>query len=76
MTEELKKLYAHRVMWMDKYIKEHVSDEDLIDYWLANAVPDGCDEESCVQFVDVDFYVDCCKLSAYILFYNDGQDDL
>lgn len=71
MNEGLKKLYAHRLMWMDKYIKEHVADEDLIDYWLVNGVPDGCDEESCVELVDVDFYVDCCKLFAYMLYEND-----
>lgn len=31
MDERLRKLYARRLMWMDKYIKEHVADEDLID---------------------------------------------
>lgn len=76
MTKELNKLYAHRMMWMDKYIKEHVADEDLIDYWLVNGVPDGCEEKDLLQFVDVDYYIDSCKLFTYILFYNDGQDDL
>ena len=76
MNDGLKKLYAHRLMWMDKYIKEHVADEDLIDYWLANGVPDGCDEEDLLQFIDADYYVDCCKLLAYALFYDDGQSDL
>lgn len=76
MNDGLKKLYAHRLMWMDKYIKEHVADEDLIDYWLVNGVPDGCDEEDLLQFIDADYYVDCCKLLAYILFYGDGQSDL
>ena len=71
MNEGLKKLYAHRLMWMDKYIKEHVADEDLIDYWLAAAVPDGCDLESCIELVDAEFYIDCCKLFAYILYEND-----
>ena len=76
MDEKLKKLYAHRLMWMDKYVKEHVADEDLIDYWLVNGVPDGCDEEDLLQFIDADYYVDCCKLLAYMLFYDDGQSDL
>lgn len=71
MDERLMKLYAHRLMWMDKYIKEHVADEDLIDCWLENGVPDGCDEESCEEIVDTEFYVDCCKLFAYILYEND-----
>lgn len=71
MNEGLKKLYAHRLMWMDKYIKEHVADEDLIDYWLVNGVPDGCDEESCKEIVDVEFYIDCCKLFVYMLYEND-----
>ena len=69
MDERLRKLYARRLMWMDKYIKEHVSDEDLIDWWLECGVPDGCDEERCEEIVD--FYVDCCKLFAYILYEND-----
>lgn len=71
MKEGLKKLYARRLMWMDKYVKEHVADEDLIDYWLATAVPDGCDLESCIEFVDAEFYIDCCKLFACILYEND-----
>lgn len=72
MDEKLKKLYAHRLMWMDKYIKEHVADEDLIiDCWLKNGVPDGCDEESCKEIVDAESYTDCCKLFAYILYEND-----
>lgn len=76
MDKGLMELYARRLMWMDKYIKEHVADEDLIDYWLATAVPDGCDEESCKEIVDTEFYIDCCKLFAHILFYDDGQNDL
>ena len=71
MDKRLMELYAHRLMWMNKYIKEHVADEDLIDYWLATAVPDGCDLESCIEFVDTEFYIDCCKLFAYILYEND-----
>lgn len=71
MDKGLMELYARRLMWMDKYIKEHVADEDLIDYWLATAVPDGCDEESCKEIVDTEFYIDCCKLFAYILYEND-----
>lgn len=69
MDERLRKLYARRLMWMDKYIKEHVADEDLIDWWLESGVPDGCDEESCEEIVE--FYIDCCKLFAYILYKND-----
>lgn len=69
MDERLRKLYARRLMWMDKYIKEHVADEDLIDWWLESGVPDGCDEESCEEIVES--YVDCCKLFAYILYKND-----
>lgn len=69
MDERLRKLYARRLMWMDKYIKEHVADEDLIDWWLESGVPDGCDEESCEEIVE--FYIDCCKLFAYILYEND-----
>lgn len=76
MDEKLKKIYARRLMWMDKYVKEHVADEDLIDYWLVNGVPDGCDLEGCEEIVDEEFYIDCCKLFAYILFYDDGQNDL
>lgn len=71
MDERLRKLYARRLMWMDKYIKEHVADEDLIDCWLEEGVPDGCDEESCEEIVDVEFYIDCCKLFADILYEND-----
>ena len=69
MDERLRKLYARRLVWMDKYIKEHVADEDLIDWWLESGVPDGCDEESCEEIVES--YVDCCKLFAYILYKND-----
>lgn len=47
MDKVLKELYARRLMWMDKYIKEHVANEDLIDCWLENGVPDGCDLEGC-----------------------------
>ena len=68
MDKRLMKLYAHRLMWMDKYIKEHVADEDLIDCWLENGVPDGCDEESCIELVDAEFYIDCCKLFVDILY--------
>lgn len=71
MEERLRKSYARRLMWMDKYIKEHVADEDLIDWWLGSGVPDGCDEESCIELVDTEFYIDCCKLFAYILYEND-----
>ena len=71
MDKRLMKLYAHRLMWMDKYIKEHVADEDLIDCWLENGVPDGCDEESCIELVDAEFYIDCCKLFVDILYEND-----
>ena len=71
MEERLRKSYARRLMWMDKYIKEHVADEDLIDWWLESGVPDGCDEESCIELVDTEFYIDCCKLFAYILYEND-----
>lgn len=71
MDKGLMELYARRLMWMDKYIKEHVADEDLIDYWLATAVPDGCDLESCKEIVDTEFYIDCCKLFTYILYEND-----
>ena len=76
MDKRLMELYAHRLMWMDKYIKEHVADEELIDCWLENGVPDGCDEESCKEIADTKFYIDCCKLFTHILFYNDGQNDL
>lgn len=71
MDERLRKLYARRLMWMDKYIKEHVADEDLIDCWLENGVPDSCDLEGCEEIVNVKFYIDCCKLFAYILYEND-----
>lgn len=71
MDERLRKLYARRLMWMDKYIKEYVADEDLIDCWLENGVPDGCDLESCIELVDTEFYIDCCKLFARILYEND-----
>lgn len=69
MDERLRKLYARRLMWMDKYIKEHVADEDLIDWWLESGVPDGCDEESCEEIVES--YIDCCKLFASILYEDD-----
>lgn len=71
MDKVLKELYAHRLMWMDKYIKGHVANEDLIDCWLENGVPDDCDEESCEEIVDAEFYVDCCKLFASILYEDD-----
>lgn len=73
MDKILKELYARRLMWMDKYIKEHVANEDLIDCWLENGVPDGCDLEGCIELVDVDveFYIDCCKLFASILYEDD-----
>lgn len=71
MDKTFRKLYARRLMWMDKYIKEHVANEDLIDCWLENGVPDGCDEESCEEIVDTEFYIDCCKLFASILYEND-----
>lgn len=71
MDERLRKLYARRLMWMDKYIKEHVADEDLIDCWLEEGVPDGCDLEGCIELVDTEFYSDCCKLFASILYEDD-----
>ena len=71
MAKVLKEHYARRLMWMDKYIKEHVANEDLIDCWLENGVPDGCDEESCEEIVDVEFYINCCKLFASILYEDD-----
>lgn len=71
MDKVLKELYARRLMWMDKYIKEHVADEYLIDYWLENGVPDGCDLESCEEIVDVEFYINCCKLFTSILYEDD-----
>lgn len=71
MDKRLMKLYARRLMWMDKYIKEHVADEDLIDCWLENGVPDGCDLEGCEEIVDAEFYIDCCKLFASILYEDD-----
>lgn len=71
MDKTFRKLYARRLMWMDKYIKEHVANEDLIDCWLENGVPDGCDEESCEEIVDVEFYINCCKLFASILYEDD-----
>lgn len=71
MDEKLKKLYARRLIWMDKYIKEHVADEALIDCWLENGIPDGCDLEGCIELVDAEFYTDCCKLFADILYEND-----
>lgn len=72
MDEKLKKIYARRLMWMDKYIKEHVADEDLIiDYWLVNGVPDDCDLEGCEEIVDTEFYTDCCKLFVSILYEDD-----
>lgn len=71
MDKVLKELYARRLMWMDKYIKEHVANEDLIDCWLENGVPDGCDEESCEEIVDVEFYINYCKLFTSILYEDD-----
>ena len=41
MDKTFRKLYARRLMWMDKYIKEHVANDDLIDCWLETGVPDG-----------------------------------
>lgn len=71
MDKVLKELYAHRLMWMDKYIREHVANKDLIDCWLENGVPDGCDLEGCEEIVDTEFYIDCCKLFASILYEDD-----
>lgn len=71
MDKTFRKLYARRLMWMDKYIKEHVANEDLIDCWLENGVPDGCDLEGCEEIADTEFYIDCCKLFASILYEND-----
>ena len=34
MDKTFRKRYARRLRWMDKYSKEHVADEDLIDFWL------------------------------------------
>lgn len=72
----MNEIYARRMMWMDEYIKEHVADEDLIDYWLASGVPDGCDLESCKELASFDNYIDCCRVFTYILYYNDTGDDL
>ena len=51
MDKVLKELYARRLMWMDKYIKEHVANEDLIDCWLENGI----------YYVDHSFRVDTKK---------------
>lgn len=61
----LKMLFDYRV-WelkkMDKYIRENVSDEDSIIWWLTIGVPDNASQED-FEFIaqDDELFNTCCR---------------
>lgn len=67
MSNELKILRMNILGGFDTYVREHVDDEDLIDYWLMDGVPDCCDEET-LEFIatDEECWLACVNAFSYI----------
>lgn len=51
----------------DNFVRSHIEDEDLFDYWLENGVPDCADDELLfeIAFLD-DCWKDICSAFAYV----------
>ena len=66
-----KQLVDYRV-WqlkkMDNYIRENVSDENSIEWWLTLGVPDNASEED-FEFIAQDeyFFDTCCRMFSSLV---------
>lgn len=53
--EEATLLRANILGGMDTYIREVVGDEDIFEEWLAEGVPDNCDQETLMEIAKDDW---------------------
>jgi hypothetical protein len=61
---KLKAKFAHE---MDIFIRENIDDEDLIEIWLTEGVPDGADEDYLYDLLECPGVWDnICKYFGYL----------
>ena len=65
---------AYLVREMDKFVKNKIEDERIIDCWLMCGVPDGADEIDYREIAEEDElwldvvkeFIKCCKLAGIL----------
>ena len=53
--EEATLLRANLLGGMDSYIREVIGDEDILEEWLVEGVPDKCDQETLMEIAEDKF---------------------
>lgn len=66
-TQDMIDMRVEFLKSFDNFVRDHIGDEDLIDYWLEYGVPDHADDESLfeIAFLD-DCWKDICSAFAYV----------
>ena len=66
MTEELVCTRALFLEQFDEYIRKHITDEEILEYWLERGVPDGADIEMLREIAeDEDWWIGIVKAFAH-----------
>lgn len=67
---EENKIYLRKILLdtMDTYIKNVIGDEDALDYWFLQGVPDECDDDTLTSIAkDTDDFIIITRIFANIL---------
>uniref|UniRef100_UPI004027F1D4 hypothetical protein n=1 Tax=Candidatus Stercorousia sp. TaxID=3048886 RepID=UPI004027F1D4 len=71
---EMTKIRKHLLKQMDSFVRENISEDVVIDVWLACGLEDGWDEDILTEYATndnlwndcVNTYIKCCKLEGIL----------
>ena len=59
----------------DEYVKANVADENYLDYWLQEGVPDGADIFDLTEIAeDEELWLDVVNAFAYVIKYGEPAE--
>lgn len=68
MADEKLMLKANTLGGMNAFVLDYIGDENVIEMWQRNAIPDGCDEEMLMEIAEDDeLFCDCANWFAKCL---------
>lgn len=67
ISKEQKQLRMNILGGMNEYVRNYISDENVIEHWLEEGCPDECTEDD-LEFMatDEDTFMNACKLFGWI----------
>lgn len=66
---------AEFLVMFDDYVREYVSDENYLDYWLQEGIPDGWTEDDLIEIAEDDeLWLDVINTFAYVIKYGETAE--